>query len=130
MAVHLQDVADLAAPPGYSHVAIGTGRTLVATAGAVPLDPDGNVVGPGDYAVQTEQVIRNLLAALEAGGAKAEDVVKTTVFVVGGSHDGQNAVWSAVQGSAIARAPSTLLGVELLGYTGQLVEIEALAIVE
>ena len=130
MAVRLQDVHGLAPPPGYSHVAIGTGRTLVATAGAVPLDPQGNVVGPDDYGVQTEQVIRNLLAALEAGGAGPEDILKTTVFVVGGSHAGQNAVWSVVRSSAIAQAPSTLVGVELLGYTGQLVEIEALAIID
>jgi hypothetical protein len=34
-----------------------------------------------------------------------------------------------VQTSPIARAPSTLIGVSLLGYTGQLVEIEAIAVV-
>ena len=130
MAVRLQDVTGLATPPGYSHVAIGSGRTLVATAGAVPLDARGRVVGPGDHGVQTEQVIRNLLAALEAGGATPGDIMKTTVYVVGGNHEGQNAVWTVVRGSAIGHAPSTLVGVELLGYTGQLVEIEALAIIE
>ena len=130
MGVRLHDVPGLATAPGYSHIGIGSGRTLIATAGAVPLDTKGVVVGLGDYAAQTEQVIKNLLAALDAGGAGPDDILKTTVFVVGGSHDAQNAVWSVVQGSAIARAPSTLLGVELLGYTGQLVEIEALAIIE
>jgi hypothetical protein len=38
-------------------------------------------------------------------------------------------VWDQVQRSPIASAPSTLLGVALLGYTGQLVEIEAVAVV-
>jgi hypothetical protein len=37
------------------------------------------------------------------------------------------AAWEVVQESPIAAAPSTLLGVAVLGYTGQLVEIEAIA---
>ena len=130
MSVRLTDVPTLAKPPGYSHVAIATGRTLVATAGAVPLDDEGNLVGPGDPRAQTDQVVRNLVAALEAADATPADVVKTTVYVVGGSHDIQNAVWAAVQDSPFAKAPSTLLGVALLGYTGQIVEIEALAVIE
>jgi len=35
-----------------------------------------------------------------------------------------------VQGSSLASAPSTLVGVALLGYRGQLVEIEAIAVVD
>jgi enamine deaminase RidA (YjgF/YER057c/UK114 family) len=130
VSVRLTDVPSLATPPGYSHVAIASGRTLVATAGAVPLDGEGNLVGRGDPRAQTEQVVRNLQAVLEAAGATPSDVVKTTVYVVGGSHDTQNAVWAAVQDSPIAKAPSTLVGVELLGYKGQIVEIEALAVIE
>ena len=130
MAVRRINVPALAQPPGYSHVAIGTGRTLVATAGAVPLDEAGTVVGLGDHRAQTERVVANLLTQLEAAGATPADILKTTVYVVGGSHDAQNAVWSAVQESPIATSPSTLLGVELLGYTGQLVEIEALALID
>jgi enamine deaminase RidA (YjgF/YER057c/UK114 family) len=130
MTVRLTDVPQLAQPPGYSHVAIGSGRTLVATAGAVPLDETGTVVGLGDHLAQTECVVANLVAQLEAAGADPGDILKTTVYVVGGTHDALNTVWSAVQASPIAHAPSTLLGVELLGYTGQLVEIEALAIID
>jgi hypothetical protein len=40
------------------------------------------------------------------------------------------AVWGAVQASPMSAAPSTLLGVALLGYTGQLVEIEAIAVLD
>jgi hypothetical protein len=39
-------------------------------------------------------------------------------------------VWEAAQRSSIAAAPSTLLGVTLLGYRGQLVEIEAVAVLD
>jgi hypothetical protein len=39
-------------------------------------------------------------------------------------------VWDVVQRSPIASAPSTLVGVATLGYRDQLVEIEAIAVVE
>lgn len=127
MAVERRNASGLADPPGYSHVAIARGATLVFTAGAVPLDARGGLVGPDDAVAQTDQVIANLLAALAAAGAGPEDVVKTTVFIVPGDHDRQAAVWEAVQRSPIAAAPSTLVGVAILGYRGQLVEIEAVA---
>lgn len=101
---------------------------MVFTAGAVPLDVDGNLVGPGDYDAQTEQVVANLDVALAAGGATARDVVKTTVYVVAGDVP-LGRVWEVFRGSPISEAPSTLLGVASLGYTGQLVEIEAVAVV-
>ena len=130
MAVERRNASGLAAPPGYSHVAIARGATLVFTAGAVPLDASGELVGPDDAVAQTDQVIKNLLAALAAGGADPDDVVKTTVYVVGGDHERQATVWEAVQRSPIAAAPSTLVGVALLGYRGQSVEIEAVAVLD
>ena len=127
MTVDRRDAEGLAAPPGYTHVAIAHG-TLVFTAGAVPIDADGELVGEGDIEAQTELVLANLLRQLEAGGAGPDDVVKTTVYVAD-DHDAMIRVWEVVQRSPIASAPSTLLGVALLGYSGQLVEIEAVAIV-
>jgi enamine deaminase RidA (YjgF/YER057c/UK114 family) len=129
MSAEYRNVEGLAEPPGYTHVAVGRGA-MVFTAGAVPLDEDGTLVGENDVIAQTEQVIANLLAQLKAGGAGPKDVVKTTVYVAGGSHDAQSAVWEAVQRSPIASAPSTLLGIALLGYRGQLVEIEAVAVID
>lgn len=79
---------------------VGSGTRLVATAGAVPLDAEGNLVGPGDDVVQTRQVLDNLSRTLGATG------------------------------SDVADAASTLLGVSLLGYEGRLVEIEALTMLE
>jgi enamine deaminase RidA (YjgF/YER057c/UK114 family) len=103
---------------------------MVFTAGAVPLDPEGKLVGEGDPLAQTERVIGNLLEALHAGGARPDDVAKTTVYVAGGSHETQSSVWQVVRTSPIGRAPSTLLGVPTLGYPGQLVEVEAIALVD
>ena len=125
--VERRDAPNLFPPPGYAHVASGAGR-VVFTAGAVPLDGEGNLVGEGDYEAQTEQVAANLEAQLAAGGATAADVVKTTVYVVAGDVPLAR-VWDAFRRSPLAEAPSTLLGVASLGYTGQLVEIEAVAVV-
>jgi enamine deaminase RidA (YjgF/YER057c/UK114 family) len=115
-------------PPGYAHVAIAAGTT-VYTAGAVPMDAEGVLIRPGDVAAQTQQVIENLLSALELAGARAEDVVKTTVYVVASDPAPLSAAWEVVRASPLAGAPSTLLGVSALGYTGQLVEIEATAVI-
>lgn len=120
---------DLAPTPGYSHAAAATGGRLVFTAGAVPLDEDGNLVGRGDYAAQARQVLENLARALEAAGTSGERVLKTTVYVVSRDRSDLAEVWRVVQESEFAAAASTLLGVSLLGYEGQLVEVEAVAAV-
>jgi enamine deaminase RidA (YjgF/YER057c/UK114 family) len=125
--VEYRDAPTLAPPPGYSHVAVAPAATLVLTAGAVPLDADGNVVAPDDPAAQADVVLDHLVVALETGGASPADVLKTTVYVVGG-HAAQVAVWGVVRASSVGRAPSTLLGVSSLGYRGQVVEIEATAV--
>jgi len=127
--VERRDVPGLAEPPGYRHYAIASGSRLVFTAGAVPLDPTGGLVGAGDHEAQTEQVLANPLATLEAAEASPDDVVKTTVYVVGEGREPKVAVWDVVQRSELAAAPSTLVGVVSLGYSGQLVEIDAVAVV-
>jgi enamine deaminase RidA (YjgF/YER057c/UK114 family) len=121
----------LAPPPSYSHVVSARGGTSVWTAGGVPLDAGGELVGAGDHRVQAEQVIDNLLVALREAGAGPEHVVKTTVYVVG-EQEALPEVWEVVRASPIGtvQPASTLLGVARLGYRGQLVEIEAVAVLD
>ena len=67
MAHHLT-VPGLFPPPDYAHAAVvEAGERLVFTAGAVPLDANGALVGAGDFIDQTEQVLTNLEAALAGG---------------------------------------------------------------
>jgi enamine deaminase RidA (YjgF/YER057c/UK114 family) len=120
----------LSQPPGYSHVVVASGRRLVTTAGAVLLDAEGNLVGAGDLHAQARQTLENLALALEAVGATERDVIKMTVYVVAGERGDLSSVWVAVQQSGIAGAASTLLGVSMLAIEGQLVEIEAIAVLE
>jgi enamine deaminase RidA (YjgF/YER057c/UK114 family) len=110
------------APYEYSR----EGNGLVFTAGACPLDTDGNVVAPGDLLGQAEKATDNLLAALTEAGVAADSLLKTTVYVVAGDRLDLVRVWDVVS-RRLGRAPSTLLGVSLLGYPDQLVEIEAVA---
>jgi enamine deaminase RidA (YjgF/YER057c/UK114 family) len=120
----------LSHPPGYSHVVVASGSRLVTTAGAVPLDAEGNLVGAGDLLLQARQTLENLTLALEAVGARGQDVIKLTVYVVAAERADLGSVWKAVQESDIAGTASTLLGVSMLAIEGQLVEIEAIAVLE
>ncbi|WP_370941921.1 RidA family protein [Amycolatopsis sp. cg5] len=115
------------APYAYAAVASDV-RQLVFTAGACPLDEHGETVAPGDIAAQAEQVMANLKTALEAAGASLTDVVKTTVYVASQDRKDLTTAWSVVSSHFGAHdAPSTLLGVTVLGYPDQLVEVEAVA---
>ena len=122
---HLSDVAEYA----YAATTDPTAR-LVLTAGACPLDENGNTVALGDYTAQARQVMLNLQVALRDAGAELSDVVKSTVYVATQNQDDLVAVWEVVREHfGDHDAPSTLLGVTVLGYDHQLVEVETLAAV-
>ncbi len=55
---------------------------LLYTSGQIPLPPDGGDLVGTTIAEQTDRVMRNLAAVLEAAGASLDRVVKTTVFLV------------------------------------------------
>jgi enamine deaminase RidA (YjgF/YER057c/UK114 family) len=115
------------APYAYAAVAHGVTR-LVFTAGACPLDAEGTTVAVGDVAGQAEQVMANLEIALREAGAGFADVVKSTVFVATQRREDLVAAWEVVRRwFGEHDAPSTLLGVSVLGYEHQLVEVEAVA---
>ena len=108
-----------AAPPGR----------LVFTAGACPLDEHGVTVGAGDVRLQARQAMANLAEALTAAGASLADVLKTTIYVASSDRRDLVAVWNEVRAAMDGHdAPSTLLGVAVLGYPDQLVEVEAVAV--
>jgi enamine deaminase RidA (YjgF/YER057c/UK114 family) len=113
----------------YSYTAVAPAGETVFTAGACPLDADGNVVAPGDVEAQARQVLANLRAALDAAGCGLEDIVKTTVYVATADRDELVRAWSVVEAAFGSDGPpSTLLGVAVLGWPGQLVEVEAVAL--
>jgi enamine deaminase RidA (YjgF/YER057c/UK114 family) len=129
--VRLVRAARLYAGVPYAYASVGGPAALVFTAGACPLDPGGNVIGPGDVAAQAGQVVSNLAEALAAAGSGLSRVLKTTVYVASSQREDLVAAWEVIS-SAFGEhdVPSTLLGVTVLGYPGQLVEIEAVAIAD
>ncbi len=113
----------------YAYAAIAPRGSLVFTAGACPLDDKGDVVGVGDFRAQASLAVANLGVALAEAGATLADVLKTTVFVASAERADLVAAWEVIEAAfGDHDAPSTLLGVTVLGYPDQLVEIEAVAV--
>jgi 2-iminobutanoate/2-iminopropanoate deaminase len=120
-AVHT-DRAPAAIGP-YSQAVVANG--FLFTAGQIPLDPATGQVIAGDVTAQTERVLANLAAVLEAAGTSWSAVVRTTVFL----HDmndfpAVNQVYARVLGTA--RPARSTVQVAALPR-GVLVEIDAIA---
>ncbi|MFG1946195.1 RidA family protein [Nonomuraea sp. NPDC048826] len=122
---------ELAQTVEYAYASVAdTPLRCVWVAGACPLDADGKTVAVGDYVEQTHQVMRNLVTALRGAGASLTDIAKTTVYVASSRQADLGAVWQVYRAYMGAHdVPSTLLGVTVLGYADQLVEVEAMAVI-
>ena len=117
----------LATPPGYSQIVKVTGGQTIYLAGQVALDASGNLVGPGDFRAQAQQVFENLKMALEAVGANFSHVVKLNIYLL--DHT-QLPILREVRDSYVnTEAPptSTLVEVRSLAREEFLLEIEAIA---
>lgn len=114
---------------GFSHAALQeSGRTL-HLAGQVAWDKQGALVGAGDLAAQTRQVLANLKIVLAAAGATPADVVRLRTYVVDHTPDKLGVVLPEI-GAFFADAlpaPNTFLGVATLALPDFLIEIEATA---
>ena len=120
----------LPAPVGpYSNVVTtGPGR-LVFVAGQIAFDANGELVGAGDIAAQTRQVMENIRLALEAAGATFADVVRVVNYITDVDLFGEMA---AVRREYLVEPypASTLVEVSALLFPEVLIEIEAIAVVE
>ena len=117
-------------PPGYHHVTVVQADRMAYLAGQCPLDRHGEVVGPGDLEAQIDQVIVNVMEALNAVDARPTDVVRSVIYVASNDVDDLGVTWERLTRSVIGPAftsASTLLGVAQLGYPDQLVEVELTA---
>ena len=121
----LSDVAEYA----YA-AAAAAGSRLIFLAGACPLNAYGSTAAVGDYAGQAAKVVENMRIALAESGATLHDVVYTRVLVASTRRADLVEAWRVVRDAfGDHDVPSTLLGVTVLGYDGQLVEVEAVAAV-
>jgi enamine deaminase RidA (YjgF/YER057c/UK114 family) len=117
--------------PAYSQgVALPASARIVLVGGQNGVDAGGNIVGKGDLAAQTTQALANLAMVLEAGGARPEDLVSLSIYIVGDQDIGPGfGAWMAFWQN---RAPPPIikaLRVAGLGHPDFLIEIEAQAAV-
>ena len=108
----------------YSQAIEANGFVFVS--GQLPLDPATGAIVSDNTAEQAEQSIKNQLAVLEAAGCKAEDVIKTTVFMIDiGDFSVVNEVYAKYfSGDCPARCAMQVSALP----KGALVEIEAIAV--
>ncbi|MBQ8893321.1 MAG: RidA family protein [Clostridia bacterium] len=106
--------------------AVQVGNMLYSS-GQIALDPATGALKGITAAEQTEQVMKNLAAVLEAAGCTFENVVKTTCFL---ADIGDFAAFNEVYGNYITSAPArSCVAVKALPK-GALVEVEVIAVKE
>ena len=93
------------APVGPYNQAVLAGGWLYCS-GQIPLDPaTGEMVGDGDVAAETRQVLKNLVAVLKEAGASPDHVVRTTVFLADlGDFQTVNELYADVFGNGVSPA--------------------------
>lgn len=117
--------------PAFSQVVVteGYGRT-VYVGGQNSVSSSGVIVGQGDIKAQAEQIFKNLDAALAAGGATLENVVKWNIYIVEGqSLDSAFEVFQSVWGKRPDPPAITVVSVSGLADDEFLMEIDAIAVV-
>ena len=114
------------APVGpYNQAVLAAGWLYCS--GQIPLDPaTGAMVGDGDVAAETRQVLRNLNAVLTEAGATPAQVVRTTVFLADlADFQTVNALYAEVFGEGVSPARACVQVAAL--PKGARVEIDCIA---
>jgi 2-iminobutanoate/2-iminopropanoate deaminase len=100
---------------------------FVFTSGQIALDPATGKLVEGGTEAETRQVMKNMLGVLAASGARPEDVVKTTIFLVDLA---DFALVNSIYGATFSANPPARSTVQVAGLPrGARVEIEATAFI-
>ena len=102
---------------------------LIFTSGQAAIDPQGNIVGVGDFDAQAEQSFMNLSAVLKQGGSSLAQVIKVTIYLT----DMTNLPKIVALREHFFSAPypaDTLVEVTSLALPELEIEIEAIAITQ
>jgi enamine deaminase RidA (YjgF/YER057c/UK114 family) len=117
--------------PAFTNVVVVEGNVkTVHIGGQDAVNASGEIVGKGDIVAQIEQILVNLRAALSAGGAGPEQIIKWNIYVVEGQP--LQAAFAAFQ-NAWPETPNppaiTMVCVSSLAHPDFLVEMDAVAVV-
>lgn len=100
---------------------------MLYTSGQIGIEPVSGTINGKNTAEQTEQVMKNLAAVLEAAGTSFDNVVKTTCFL---ADIADFAAFNEVYGKYITSGPArSCVAVKDLPK-GALVEVEVVAVIE
>jgi 2-iminobutanoate/2-iminopropanoate deaminase len=100
---------------------------FVFASGQIALDPATGKLVEGGTEAETRQVMKNMLGVLGAAGARPEDVVKTTIFLVDLA---DFALVNSIYGATFSANPPARSTVQVAGLPrGARVEIEATAFI-
>ncbi len=129
--VHYLNPDTLNKNPAFTNVIVvsGSAKTLYV-GGQNAVDASGSIVGKGDIKAQTEQVLKNIQAALSVVGAQLEHVIKWHLYVVQGKplQEGFE-VFQRVWGRRSNPPAITMAFVAGLANPDFLVEMDAIAVV-
>jgi enamine deaminase RidA (YjgF/YER057c/UK114 family) len=130
MARTLSNPAGLHPAPGFSHVAVAQGSTLVHFAGQIALDENFGIVGGDDLFEQTSAAMRNLEIAMKAAGVGWDQIVRRTIYTTQPTQYEviTNAIHSVTGGAD--DPPQTIVGITGLALEGLLIEIECTAVLD
>jgi enamine deaminase RidA (YjgF/YER057c/UK114 family) len=117
--------------PAFTNVVVVEGNVkTVHIGGQDAINASGEIVGKGDIVAQTEQILANLRAALAAGGARPQHIIKWNIYVVEGQS--VQAGFGAFQNAwpEVPNPPAiTVVFVSGLAHPDFLVEMDAVAVV-
>jgi 2-iminobutanoate/2-iminopropanoate deaminase len=100
---------------------------MLYTSGQIAIDPETSAMVENDVKKQTERVMKNLCAVLEAAGTSFDNVIKTTCFL---TDMADFAVFNEVYAAYITSAPArSCVAVKALPK-GALVEVEVIALIK
>lgn len=117
--------------PAFTNVVTVSGPVrTVYVGGQNSVNTSGAIVGKGDFKAQSEQILKNIQAALTAGGAGLEHVVKMNIYVVHGQPLQEGfAAFQHIWGERSKPPTISVLFVAGLAHPDFLAEIDAVAVV-
>lgn len=120
------EAAPAAIGPYSQAVLVEGGRTLYVS-GQIALDPaTGLIVGPGNVRAQTERVLDNLAAILQAAGMGFGNIAKAGIYLMDLA---DFAIVNELYGARFQADPPARATVQVAGLPrGVLVEIDAIAV--
>jgi enamine deaminase RidA (YjgF/YER057c/UK114 family) len=132
--INIYNPEELGPPMGqYSHLTRVRANEFLFIAGMLSGDAVGNIIGEGEFEVQTAQVFRNIEAALKSAGASWANVVQFTTYLV---HSQDIPRFMAFRLREFPKMfpdrkypPNTLLMVDRLVKEAFLVEVQTIAAV-